>query len=83
VAFDNSLTSGVDPQRHRVIPRSRSPPWPDGGAKFLFTLVKYPYSLPVKLHVPECARRIVLVIDIVLLVFGQTGRPVGGRRYWY
>jgi hypothetical protein len=25
----------------------------------------------------------VLVIGIVLLVFGQIGRPVGGRRYWY
>ena len=22
-------------------------------------------------------------VSIVLLVFGQIGRPVGGRRYWY
>jgi hypothetical protein len=26
---------------------------------------------------------ILLVIGLVLLVLGQTGRPVGGRRYWY
>jgi hypothetical protein len=26
---------------------------------------------------------IVLVIGIVFLVLGQTGRAVGGRRYWY
>jgi len=26
---------------------------------------------------------ILLVIGIVLLVLGRTGRPVGGRRYWY
>jgi protein-S-isoprenylcysteine O-methyltransferase Ste14 len=26
---------------------------------------------------------ILLAIGLVLLVLGQTGRPVGGRRYWY
>jgi hypothetical protein len=26
---------------------------------------------------------IVLVIGIVFLVLGQTGRAVGGRKYWY
>jgi hypothetical protein len=26
---------------------------------------------------------ILLVIGVVLLIFGQVGRPVGGRRYWY
>jgi Family of unknown function (DUF6131) len=26
---------------------------------------------------------IVLVIGIVFLILGQTGRAVGGRKYWY
>ena len=26
---------------------------------------------------------ILLVIGVVLLILGQVGRPVGGRRYWY
>jgi hypothetical protein len=26
---------------------------------------------------------IVLIIGIVFLVLGQTGRAVGGRKYWY
>ncbi|MBV8788269.1 MAG: hypothetical protein JOZ00_16465 [Mycobacterium sp.] len=26
---------------------------------------------------------IVLLIGVVLLIMGQVGRPVGGRRYWY
>jgi hypothetical protein len=26
---------------------------------------------------------ILLIIGLVLLVLGQVGRPVGGRRYWY
>jgi membrane-bound ClpP family serine protease len=26
---------------------------------------------------------IVLAIGLILLVLGQVGRPVGGRRYWY
>jgi len=26
---------------------------------------------------------LVLVIGVVLLILGQVGRPVGGRRYWY
>ncbi|HET7518704.1 MAG TPA: hypothetical protein VFN05_13635 [Actinomycetes bacterium] len=26
---------------------------------------------------------ILLVIGAVLLILGSTGRPVGGRRYWY
>jgi hypothetical protein len=26
---------------------------------------------------------VLLVIGVVLLILGQVGRPVGGRRYWY
>jgi Family of unknown function (DUF6131) len=26
---------------------------------------------------------IVLISGVVLLIPGQSGRPVGGRRYWY
>jgi Family of unknown function (DUF6131) len=26
---------------------------------------------------------IVLIIGIVFLVLGQTGRAIGGRKYWY
>ena len=26
---------------------------------------------------------ILLVVGIVLYVLGRSGRPVGGRRYWY
>ena len=26
---------------------------------------------------------IVLVIGVVFLILGQTGRTVGGRKYWY
>ena len=26
---------------------------------------------------------IILLVGIVLLVLGQVGRPVAGRRYWY
>ena len=26
---------------------------------------------------------VVLIIGIVFLVLGQTGRAVGGRKYWY
>jgi hypothetical protein len=26
---------------------------------------------------------ILLIIGVVFLVLGSTGRPVGGRRYWY
>jgi hypothetical protein len=26
---------------------------------------------------------LILLIGVVVLVLGQIGRPVGGRRYWY
>ena len=26
---------------------------------------------------------ILLIIGVVFLILGQTGRPVGGRKYWY
>lgn len=26
---------------------------------------------------------VILAVGLVLLVLGQVGRPVGGRRYWY
>jgi membrane-bound ClpP family serine protease len=26
---------------------------------------------------------IILVVGVVLLILGQTGRAVGGRKYWY
>lgn len=37
------------------------------------------YLLPV----PATIGWILLVISMVLLILGQIGRPVGGRRYWY
>ena len=45
-------------------------------------LILVGYLLPVPSIIATLGW-IVLVIGLVLLVLGQTGRPVGGRRYWY
>lgn len=39
------------------------------------------YLLPVPLL--ETVGVILLVVGLVLLLFGGTGRPVLGRRYWF
>jgi ABC-type glucose/galactose transport system permease subunit len=45
-------------------------------------LVLVGYFLPVPPIIATIGW-IILLIGIVLLVLGQVGRPVGGRRYWY
>jgi hypothetical protein len=40
------------------------------------------YLLPVPFFVADIGW-ILIVVGVVLLVLGRTGRAVGGRRYWY
>ena len=48
----------------------------------ILILVLVGYLLPVPAIIATIGW-ILLVIGLVLLVLGRTGRPVGGRRYWY
>jgi Family of unknown function (DUF6131) len=46
----------------------------------------HPHPVGYLLPVPAIVATIgwvLLLIGVVLLVLGQIGRPVGGRRYWY
>jgi Family of unknown function (DUF6131) len=45
-------------------------------------LILVGYLLPVPAIIATIGW-ILLIIGVVLLVLGRTGRPVGGRRYWY
>lgn len=45
----------------------------------ILLVVGYIIGLPILYDIGA----ILAVIGVVLLVLGQVGRPVGGRRYWY
>ena len=45
-------------------------------------LLLLPYLVPLP-PVVTTVGIVLLVVGAVLLILGQTGHPVGGRRFWY
>jgi hypothetical protein len=66
---DTGTTPPADPREQQMIVLG-----------VIFILVGY--LLPVPAIIATICW-ILLVIGVVLLILGQVGRPVGGRRYWY
>ena len=53
-------------------------------AGVILLLVGYLLPLPMPLdEIAVVVGWILLIAGVVLLILGRTGRPVGGRRYWY
>jgi uncharacterized protein YhhL (DUF1145 family) len=50
----------------------------------ILLLISYFAPIPAQLdQIVNVVGWILLIIGVVMLVLGSTGRAVGGRRYWY